>query len=214
METQAKVARHLLQIKAIKLNPQKPFTWASGLQAPIYCDNRIILSYPAIRSFIVQCFADVAESFAPFDVVAGVATAGIPHGILLAEKLKLPFIYVRPEPKGHGRQNQVEGDWQEGARVLVIEDLLSTGGSSLKAVAALREVGCRVQGVIAIFTYGFPQVAEGFTAADCPYRTLTEYPALLKEAESQQYIQPDDLAMLQEWHRDHLGWSKTFGTPT
>ena len=142
------VAEKLLQINAVKLNPQNPFTWASGIKSPIYCDNRLVLSFPAVRTFVIRAFADKAAQFEPFDIVAGVATAGIPHGALLADRLEKPFIYVREKAKSHGRQNQIEGNITEGARILLIEDLISTGGSSLKAVETLREAGCVVVGVL------------------------------------------------------------------
>ncbi|MCB9293617.1 MAG: orotate phosphoribosyltransferase [Lewinellaceae bacterium] len=206
MNIASEVARRLLQINAIKLSPQNPFTWASGLRSPIYCDNRIVLSYPGIRRFIIDSFAQKAEAFKPFDTIAGVATAGIAHGALLAEQLALPFVYVRSKPKGHGRQNQVEGELRPGARALVIEDLISTGGSCLKAVEALREAGCQVSGVLAIFTYGFDEAAAAFRAAGCPFDTLSSYPVLLEEALREKYIGADELATLREWREDPGGW--------
>ncbi|MCO6493376.1 MAG: orotate phosphoribosyltransferase [Phaeodactylibacter sp.] len=206
MNIASEVARRLLQINAIKLSPQNPFTWASGLRSPIYCDNRIVLSYPGIRRFIIDSFAQKAEAFKPFDTIAGVATAGIAHGALLAEQLALPFVYVRSKPKGHGRQNQVEGELRPGARALVIEDLISTGGSCLKAVEALREAGCQVSGVLAIFTYGFDEAAAAFRAAGCPFDTLSSYPVLLEEALREKYIGANELATLREWREDPGGW--------
>lgn len=206
MNIASEVAKRLLQIKAIKLSPQRPFTWASGMQSPIYCDNRVLLSYPAIRRFIIDSFARKAEAFQPFDTIAGVATAGIAHGALLAEKLGLPFIYVRPAPKGHGRQNQIEGEARPGARVLLVEDLISTGGSCLKAVEALRDAGCSVSGVLAIFTYGFEEAAAAFDRAGCPFDTLSSYPVLLEEALQQQYIGEEELASLQEWRKNPREW--------
>lgn len=201
------VAQHLLQINAIKLSPQKPFTWASGLKSPIYCDNRTILSYPVIRRQVIDAFAKKAEAFRPFNLVAGVATAGIAHGALLAEKLELPFIYVRSKAKSHGRQNQIEGVLPENARVLVIEDLISTGGSSLKAVEALREAGATVAGVLAIFSYGFDEAEKAFQAADCPFATLSHYDALLTEAIRSGFIKESDRALLQEWRKAPKKWS-------
>lgn len=207
MSTAAEVARRLLQINAIKLNPQNPFTWASGLRSPIYCDNRLALSHPDLRSFLIDGFVEKAADFGTIDGVAGVATAGIPHGALLADRLGLPFIYVRSKPKGHGRQNMIEGEMPAGSRLLVIEDLISTGGSCLAAVKALREAEYKVGGVLAIFTYGFPQAGAAFEAADCPFDTLSSYPVLLEEAENQQYITADQIKTLQEWQLDPKGWS-------
>ncbi len=208
MNTAAEVAKRLLQINAIKLSPQKPFTWASGLKSPIYCDNRIVLSYPGIRKFIIDSFAQKAEAFRPFDTIAGVATAGIAHGALLAERLSLPFIYVRSKPKGHGRQNQIEGELQPGAQVLVIEDLISTGGSCLKAVEALREAGSRPSGVLAIFTYGFDAAESAFKEAEVPFDTLSAYPALIQEARRAGRIGEAELQTLKEWRRDPRAWSQ------
>ena len=206
MNIASEVAKRLLQINAIKLSPQNPFTWASGIKSPIYCDNRIVLSYPGIRRFIIESFAQKAEAFKPFDTIAGVATAGIAHGALLAEQLALPFIYVRSQPKGHGRQNQIEGELRPGAHALVIEDLISTGGSCLKAVEALREAGCEVSGVLAIFTYGFDEATAAFKTAGCPFDTLSSYPVLLEEALRENYIGPAELQTLQEWRKNPGGW--------
>lgn len=207
MTAERDVARRLLQIKAIKLSPQKPFTWASGLLSPIYCDNRIILSFPSVRRFVIEQFIARSGAFGPFDVVAGVATAGIPHGILLADRLDKPFIYVRSKAKGHGRQNQIEGQLEAGARVLVIEDLISTGGSSLQAVQTLRQAGAQVLGVLAIFTYGFAQAEQTFNEAACSFRTLTNYPTLLAEAREQQYISDAEAALLEDWRQAPQKWS-------
>lgn len=210
MSTAAEVARRLMQINAIKLNPQNPFTWASGLRSPIYCDNRLALSHPELRSFLIDCFVEKASNFGKIDGVAGVATAGIPHGALLADRLGLPFIYVRSKPKGHGRQNMIEGEMPAGSRLLVIEDLISTGGSCLAAVTALREADYKVGGVLAIFTYGFPQAGTAFKAAGCPFDTLSSYPVLLEEAQNQQYITADQIKTLQEWQLDPKAWSDKF----
>ena len=169
MKIASEVAQNLLQANAIKLSPQAPFTWASGLKSPIYCDNRITLSYPDIRTSIIKAFQEKAKNFQDFDTVAGVATAGIPHGALLAQALNLPFIYVRSKAKGHGRQNQIEGKISGNEKVLVIEDLISTGGSCLQAVDALQQEGCQVVGVLAIFTYGFQKAVDAFAAADCNF---------------------------------------------
>lgn len=201
------VARLLLQINAIKLSPQKPFTWASGLKSPIYCDNRLIASYPKERKLVVDGFVQKSKGFEPFDMVAGIATGGIPYGALLADRLNLPFLYVRSKAKEHGRQNLVEGELSAGARVLVIEDLISTGGSSLSAVEAIRAEGSKVVGVIAIFTYGFDQAKQAFESADCPLDTLTNYATLLEEALKTNYIQMGDLHTLQEWRQNPKDWS-------
>ncbi len=199
MNIASEVAEKLLQINAVKLNPQNPFTWASGIKSPIYCDNRLVLSFPAVRSFIIQAFVEKVKAFEPFDIVAGVATAGIPHGALLADRLEKPFIYVREKAKSHGRQNQIEGNIWAGAKVLLIEDLISTGGSSLKAVETLREAGCEVVGVLAIFSYGFPTADDVFRAADCPFDTLSNYNVLVEKAVKMAYISSNDLETLQKW---------------
>ncbi len=201
------VARLLLQINAIKLSPQKPFTWASGLKSPIYCDNRLIASYPKERNIVVNGFVQKSKAFEPFDMVAGIATGGIPYGAWLADRLNLPFVYVRSKAKEHGRQNLVEGELPLGARVLVIEDLISTGGSSLNAVEAIRAEGSEVIGVIAIFTYGFEQAKKAFQDTDCLLDTLTNYSTLLDEALKTNYIQVEDLLTLQEWRQDPKAWS-------
>lgn len=200
------VAQRLLQINAVKLNPQNPFTWASGIKSPIYCDNRLVLSFPAVRSFVIQAFVEKTLAFEPFDIVAGVATAGIPHGALLADRLEKPFIYVREKAKSHGRQNQIEGNIWEGAKVLLIEDLISTGGSSLKAVETLREAGCEVVGVLAIFSYGFQKAEDVFNAAHCPFDTLSNYNVLVEKAMDMQYISPNDLETLQNWRISPSTW--------
>ncbi|MFM8448560.1 MAG: orotate phosphoribosyltransferase [Haliscomenobacter sp.] len=211
MSIAAEIAGKLLQIKAIKLSPQMPFTWASGLRSPIYCDNRTVLSFPAVRSLVIERMVEKAGAFAAFDVVAGVATAGVPHGVLVADRMQLPFVYVREKAKAHGRQNQIEGDLQAGARVLVIEDLISTGGSSLKAVEALREAGAVVSGVLAIFSYQFPEARQRFELAQCPLDTLSHYDALLEQAISMEYIQPEALDMLREWKLSPAAWSEAHG---
>lgn len=202
----AKIAGHLLQINAIKLSPQNPFTWASGIKSPIYCDNRITLSYPNVRKDIIAGFVEKSQQMPKFDIIAGVATAGIPHGALLAHALDKPFMYVRSKPKAHGRQNQIEGELKQGQRVLVIEDLISTGGSSLKAVEAVREAGGNVIGALAIFTYGFEQAKIAFSNANCPFDTLSNYETLLEVAMEQKYIQMDRLATLQAWRADPKAW--------
>lgn len=201
----AQIARHLLQIKAIKLSPQNPFTWASGMQSPIYCDNRIILSYPSIRKEVIQGLAQMAGKY-EFDKIAGVATAGIAHGALLAEKLDQPFIYVRSKAKAHGRQNLIEGEVKGNEKVLVVEDLISTGGSSIKAVEAVRAAGCEVVGVLAIFTYGFDKAKDAFDQANCPFETLTNYTTLINEALSSDYINELDSALLIKWRKNPNDW--------
>ncbi len=201
------VAEKLLQINAVKLNPQNPFTWASGIKSPIYCDNRLVLSFPNVRTFVIQAFVDKAAQFEPFDIVAGVATAGIPHGALLADRLEKPFIYVREKAKSHGRQNQIEGNISKGAKILLIEDLISTGGSSLKAVETLREAGCVVVGVLAIFSYGFQKAEDVFQDANCPFDTLSNYNVLVEKAMAMQYISPDDLETLESWRIAPTLWA-------
>lgn len=207
-EIAVKVAKCLLQINAVKLSPQNPFTWASGLKSPIYCDNRLILSYPAARKFIIDCFRIKALAIPEVDYVAGVATAGIPHAALLAERLNLPMVYVRSKAKGHGRQNQIEGRLEEGAKVLVIEDLISTGGSSIRAVEALREAGAEVTATMAIFTYGFERAANTFQEAECQLDTLSNYNTLIEEAEKENYIDQDALESLKAWRENPQAWSK------
>lgn len=204
-----KVAEFLLQIKAIKLNPKKPFIWASGIKSPIYCDNRITLSYPQVRTFIRQAYAEsIIEHYGKPDVIAGVATGGIAQGALVAQELGIPFIYVRSEVKSHGMGNQIEGYYEAGQKVVVIEDLLSTGGSSLKAIEALRDAKLDVKGLVAIFTYGFDVAHENFANAECPYVTLTDYDIMLDKALSSNLISEDDLISLKEWKKAPKDWLK------
>lgn len=204
-----KVAEFLLQIKAVKLSPSNPFTWASGMKSPIYCDNRVTLSYPNIRTFIRQAFADsIIENFGKPDIIAGVATGGIAQGALVAEQMGLPFIYVRSSAKGHGMGNLIEGAYEEGKRVVVIEDLISTGGSSLKAVEALREAKLDVKGLVAIFTYGFDVAHQNFAEANCPYSTLTDYETLLKKAVETNTVNQQQLESLLEWRKNPSEWAK------
>tara|TARA_Y100001954_G_scaffold97668_1_gene106465 strand:+ start:743 stop:1378 length:636 start_codon:yes stop_codon:yes gene_type:complete len=199
-DTAKKTAELLLQIKAIKLQPNNPFTWASGWNSPIYCDNRITLSHHATRTYILEQLAHaVSESFGKPDVIAGVATGAIPHGILVAQKLELPFVYVRPEPKKHGRKNQIEGHVENGQTVVVIEDLISTGGSSLKAVEALEEVGCTVKGMVAIFTYGFDLSVKNFNNAKCDLVTLSNYDNLIEQAMDTGYVSNKEVNALKKW---------------
>ena len=204
-----KVAEFLLQIKAVKLQPNQPFTWASGWNSPIYCDNRITLSYPNIRTFIRQSYSEaILEGFGKPDVIAGVATGGIPQGALIAQELGLPFIYVRSSAKEHGMGNQIEGHYEKGQKVVVIEDLISTGGSSIKAIQALKDCGLDVKGLIATFTYGFKVADENFTKAACPYYTLTNYDFLVEEALKNNYISQNDLQSLREWKDQPENWKK------
>lgn len=204
-----KVAEFLLQIKAVKLQPENPFTWASGLKSPIYCDNRKTLSYPQIRTYIRQHFVEkINEHFAKPDVIAGVATGGIAQGALVAQDMGLPFIYVRSEAKKHGMTNMIEGEVESGQNVVVIEDLISTGGSSLKAVKALREKGCTVKGMAAIFTYGFAEAEESFKKEKCLLETLTNYDTLIAAALQKEYIAEKDVKSLQEWRANPQAWSE------
>lgn len=209
METGKKIAQTLLQIKAIKLSPANPFTWASGWHSPIYCDNRKTLSYPEVRREIYRAFAKiVAEKYPQAEVIAGVATGAIACGVLTAEELGKPFIYVRSAPKDHGMTNQVEGHFEPGAKVVVVEDLISTGGSSLKAVEALRAAGCEVLGMVAIFTYGFPTATANFEKAGVRLDTLSDYNTLIELAAEQNYIEPEEMETLREWRRAPDVWSK------
>ena len=202
-----KVAEHLLQIKAVKLSPNDPFTWASGWKSPIYCDNRVTLSYPKIRTFIRQEFTRlVSDEFGLPDVIAGVATGGIPQGVLLAQDLGLPFVYVRQSEKKHGMGNVIEGVVKEGQSVIVVEDLISTGGSSLKAVDALREAGCVVKGMVAIFSYRFAVAEEAFREAKVNLCTLSDYEVLVQKALEENYITQKDIESLIQWRREPSKW--------
>lgn len=204
-----KVAEFLLQIKAVKLQPENPFTWASGLKSPIYCDNRKTLSYPKIRTYIRQHFVDVInDKFAKPDAIAGVATGGIAIGALVAQELGLPFVYVRSEAKKHGLTNTIEGDIESGQSVVVIEDLISTGASSLKAVEALREKGCNVKGMVAIFTYGFDEAEKNFKKAACQVETLTNYSTMIETALQHEYIDKNHINSLNEWRANPKAWSE------
>ncbi len=206
-ETAKKTAELLLQIKAIKLEPQEPFTWASGWKSPIYCDNRIILSYPMIRNYVREHFAkQIEEKYGKPDVIAAVATGAIGIGMLVAEYLSLPFIYVRPEPKGHGRKNQIEGNLEEGQTVVVVEDLISTGNSSLNAVKALNEAGANVKGMFAIFTYGFQTARENFKKSKIDLFTLSDYDHLIETAQKTNYINVKEAGVLRKWREDPANW--------
>ncbi|WP_018132402.1 orotate phosphoribosyltransferase [Effusibacillus pohliae] len=201
------IARMLLQINAVALRPQQPFTWTSGIKSPIYCDNRLTMSYPQVRDFIAQGFADlINREWGQVDVVAGTATAGIPHAAFVAQKLSLPMAYIRSSAKGHGKENMIEGIIQLGQRVVVIEDLISTGGSSIKAAKAVQEAGGTVVGVAAIFTYGFEKAARTFAQAGIPMRTLTSYDVLLKTALANGYISEQEVAFLEAWRKDPEHW--------
>jgi orotate phosphoribosyltransferase len=203
------LAQYLLQINAIKLNVQQPFTWASGIKSPIYCDNRITLSFPEVRSFIKGLFINVIkQAFGSAELVAGVATGGIAHGALVADELGLPFAYVRSEKKSHGLANQVEGRIAQGQRVVVIEDLVSTGGSSLQAVRALKTTGADVLGMIAIFTYGLPIARDNFNEEGCALYTLTNFETLLRKARIQNYISQFEVESLLEWQKSPTDWGK------
>jgi orotate phosphoribosyltransferase len=200
------IAQKLLEVKAVKLSPSDPFTWASGIKSPIYCDNRITLSFPNVRDLIIKGFVKESVNFGDFDIVGGIATAGIPHGALLADRLNKPFIYVRDKPKGHGRQNQIEGNIKAGDRVLLIEDLISTGGSSLKSVEAIREVGANVVGVLAIFSYNFDEAGNAFSDANCKLITLSDYDILIMEAIKEKYISIEHQNTLVEWRKNPKTW--------
>lgn len=207
MNTGKKIAEFLLQSKAIKLEPTNPFTWASGWKSPIYCDNRKTLSYPEIRSFIRDSFVDlIVKTYGTPDLIAGVATGAIAHGALVADELNLPFVYVRAAAKSHGLENLIEGEIETGMKVVVIEDLISTGGSSLKAVSVLRDAGCDVIGMAAIFTYGFPEAEKNFRHNNCNLITLSNYNSLLELALEKGYINNDQNDVLKTWRIDPENW--------
>ena len=208
-DTAKKTAELLLQIKAIKLQPNEPFTWASGWKSPIYCDNRAVLSFPTIRTYLRQEIANlVVEKYGKPDVIAGVATGAIAIGVLVAEELGIPFVYVRPEPKKHGRQNQVEGMLESGSNVVVIEDLISTGKSSLNAVKALKKENVTVKGMIAIFSYGFVLAEENFKNDNVELTTLSNYTALLEQANDTNYISEKELDTLNAWRENPSEWNQ------
>ncbi len=209
MQREQRIAEKLLQSKAVKLQPNNPFTWASGWKSPIYCDNRKTLSYPNIRDFIKSELSNmVFTEFPDAEVIAGVATAGIPHGALVADLLKMPFIYVRSKPKAHGMGNQIEGHLEEGKKVLVIEDLISTGKSSMEAIVALREAGAKIEGLCSVFTYGFNVSKELFEKENIPVNSLSNYNALLESALEQKVIQASDMEVLQTWRENPSAWGK------
>lgn len=205
--TAALVAEKLLKIEAIKLNYKNPFTWSSGWKSPIYCDNRLSLSYPDIRSYIKEALAQVIQNkFADADYIAGVATAGIAQGALVADLLNLPYVYVRPKPKEHGMGNQIEGRIEKGKKVVLVEDLISTGGSSLKAAKALQEAGAKVVGMVAIFTYGFEVAENNFKDAGIPLVCLSDFRALLDAAVQMKYLSEDQLIHVKSWRLDPANW--------
>lgn len=208
-KVEKKVAEKLLKIKAIKLQPTMPFTWASGWKSPIYCDNRKTLSYPEIRTYIKEEFCHlIKEKYPDVEVIAGVATGAIAQGALVAEELGLPFIYVRSAPKGHGLENLIEGDLKPKQKVVVIEDLISTGGSSLKAVEAIRDNGSKVLGMMAIFTYEFPAAKEAFKKHEVELTTLSNYSSMLDVALEIDYIAHNEMETLQEWRKDPANWNQ------
>lgn len=211
LDERRKVAESLLRIKAIQLSPEDPFTWASGLRSPIYCDNRMALSHPSVRTHIRQQLCAVVEAqHGRPDMIAGVATGGIAWGAYVAHELGLPFCYVRGEAKGHGKGNRVEGDLGKARNVVVIEDLISTGKSSLSAVEALREKGLEVKGMVAIFSYSFELARDNFDRASCALMTLSDYPTLVEEAEQREYLTPAQADALLSWREDTAAWSERF----
>lgn len=204
---QTKVAKILLETKAVKLSPERPFVWSSGWNSPIYCDNRTVLSYPAERDFIKQALADkIKATFPEANTLIGVATAGIAIGALVADELGMSYAYCRPKPKEHGLQRQLEGQVQEGAKIVVIEDLISTGGSSLKVVEYLRNEGLNILGLAAIFSYGFQIAEENFKNANCEYMVLSNYNVLIKEAIAADYVEADQLSSLEQWRSAPDQW--------
>ncbi len=203
------IAEKLIQIKAIKLQPANPFTWASGWKSPIYCDNRLTLSFPKVRDFIRDEFVrQIQEHYPEVEVIAGVATGAIAQGVLVAQALNLPFVYVRPSAKAHGMGNQIEGHLPKGKKVVVIEDLISTGGSSLKAVEALREADAHILGMLATFTYDFPLAQNNFKSAKCPLIVLSDYHALLDYAKAVNYVEEEYLETLKEWRENPSQWQQ------
>lgn len=202
-------ASKLLKIKAIKLQPNNPFTWASGWKSPFYCDNRKTLSYPDLRNYVkFEIVHTILEKFPEVEAIAGVATGAIPQGALVADALHLPFVYVRSKPKDHGLENLIEGELRPGMKVVVIEDLISTGGSSLKAVEAIRKNACEVIGMVASYTYGFPVAKKAFKEAGVKLVTLTDYEHVVAEALETGYIADDEVELLHEWRKDPANWNK------
>ncbi len=211
MNIEHSLAIMLLSIKAIKLSPLNPFTWASGLKSPIYCDNRVSLAFPEVRNEIIKGFTQlIKDKSIQCDSVVGVATAGIPHGAILANHLELPFAYVRSKAKAHGRQNQIEGLLKDGDKVVVIEDLISTGGSSLQAVKVLEDNGIEVLDVFSIFSYNLAKADQNFKEANSSYSSLTNYPSLLQVAKQDGYISDSEYSTLEQWYLDPKMWSDQF----
>ena len=205
--TSLPIAEKLLEVEAIKLNHKNPFTWSSGWKSPIYCDNRLALSFPAIRTYIKEALANaIRENFSVAEYVAGVATAGIPQGALVADVLSLPYIYVRPKPKEHGMGNQIEGRIEKGKKVVLVEDLVSTGGSSLKAADALKDAGMEVVGMVAIFTYGFELAEKNFKKAGIPLVCLSDFNALLEKALEKKYLDENQMIHVKSWRLDPANW--------
>ena len=204
-----KIAKYLLQINAIILQPNNPFKWASGWNSPIYCDNRRTLAFPEIRNHIKKELANIiTEHYKETNLIAGVATAGIPHGVLVAEELSLPFVYVRSKAKEHGKKNQIEGHFEKGQDAILVEDLISSGKSSLEAAASLKQSGINVRGIVSIFTYGFDHASNNFKNNNCVYHSLCDYNTLLAQAIEQEYIKNEDLSILKEWREDPSIWKK------
>jgi orotate phosphoribosyltransferase len=208
-EISAKIAQYLLECEAVKLNVENPFTWTSGMRSPVYCDNRVTLSFPHIRKYITRCLSDVIrQEYSGAEAIVGVATAGIPQGALISEELNLPFAYVRAEAKKHGLKNNIEGKLETGAKVVVVEDLISTGKSSLKAVEDLREAGVEVIGLVSIFNYGFHDTHEKFKSAQCSYVSLCDFNTLAEEAVASNYIHSGEQAKIAEWSKNPQVWSE------
>jgi orotate phosphoribosyltransferase len=210
MNLELETAKKLLKINAVKLQPENPFTWASGMKSPIYCDNRLTLSHPEVRNFIKESLVAKSANFEIFNAISGVATAGIAHGALLADRLNLPFSYVRSKSKEHGRQNQIEGEIAKGSKILVVEDLISTGGSSIDAVKTLRNAGHTVVGVIAIFNYEFPIAIENFKNENCIFHTLSNYSSLLSLFNSDNKLSEEEYQALKDWKKDPVLWASNF----
>ncbi len=209
LEISSKIAQYLLEAKAVKLNPENYFNWASGWKSPIYCDNRVTLSYPEIRTYIKHCLAQqILNSFKDVEILVGVATAGVAIGALAADELNLPYAYARPKPKEHGLKNQIEGKIEKGQKIVVVEDLISTGGSSLKVVEYLRENGHTVLGMSAIFTYGFEIADQRFKEANCPYFTLSNYSVLIDEALKAGFVNHAQLSSLNDWRTNPSVWKQ------
>lgn len=207
MSYSTEFAKKLLQINAIQINLQNLFVWASGINSPVYCDNRIALSHPQLRDMIVLSLLDMMNGY-DFEYVAGVATAGIPWGILVADRIKKPFVYIRPEPKSHGRKNQIEGDLPEGKKVAIIEDLISTGGSSIKVVEAVRRNNCEVAGVFSLFSYKLESASKNFDSIACRHMSISDFDILIKEAVLLGYLDKTEYELIKDWKKDPENWYK------